>query len=69
MFIQIGNHFFNLYEIRDFYYVEQSKRIIVKTRDGIAHFINVPPKEKHNPQGYLQRIVNGIKTVNGGCFQ
>lgn len=65
MFIEIGDNYYNVFEVKCFYYSEQRKKIVVESKDGSTDFIDIPPTWADKPQDYLKRIANGIHMTTG----
>lgn len=65
MFIEIGDNYYNVFEVKCFYYSEQRKKIVVESKDGSTDFIDIPPAWADKPQDYLKRIANGIHMTTG----
>ena len=65
MFIEIGDNYYNVFEVKCFYYSEQYKKIVVESKDGSKDFIDIPPSWADIPQDYLKRIANGIHMTTG----
>ena len=65
MFIEIGDNYYNVFEVKCFYYSKKHKKIIVEFKNGFKDFVDVPPAWADKPQDYLKRIANGIHMTTG----
>lgn len=65
MFIEIGDNYYNAFEVKRFYYSKKHKKIVVESKNGFKDFVDVPSGWADKPQRYLKRIASGIHMTTG----